>query len=240
MLSTSPPAPLCPLHPSPAAPEYAFEQAASEAPLFPELLQPGRRAVLLAVDPDLGGAVAALSWHNPPAGSSGHDAAGVAGSDVAGSAAAAGLPLAPGLQLRIEVHDMPVEVWRYGSRDKRQPDAQGLIAILRRYQQGSGTEESSSAASSAADGNAPDAAPKKRGRRKAAGTEAEAAAAAVPAAAEAAAAAKVAAAEAAAAATAKEFWEAPRVGCSDAEEPPVIRAVMEYSMPAQLSGKYAW
>ena len=132
---------------------FAFERAAVEVPLFPELFTPGRLAVLLAVDPDLGGAVAALCWDNPPAGNAA-PAADDGGSSSSGSSSsgnnihqppppqqqqeqqdsaqpAAVLPL-PG-SVRVELFDMPVEVWKYGSRDKRQPAAAGLITILRRY-----------------------------------------------------------------------------------------------------------
>lgn len=191
--------------------------------------------VLLAVDPDLGGAVAALSWRNPPAAP---EDGGSSSSSVGGDGL---LPLPAGHQLQVEVHDMPLEVWRYGTgREKRQPDAAGLINILRRYGGagiGGGTEVAVPASSTPAHSTpkSSSGSGKKRGKRKAAAEGDAATADAAP--------------GEAAAALAEPSQQpdpdaaaAPPAGFAleEDEEPPLIRAVMEYNMPAQLSGKYAW
>ena len=239
--------------PPPAGPTFRFEAAAAEPPLFPELLQPGRRAVLLAVDPDLGGAVAALSWRNPPAraassgggggssssssngSSSGGSGAAAADTGAAQHACAAALLASPGLQ--VELHDMPVEVWRYGSgRDKRQPEAAGLIRILRQY-----TDGGSAAAGWGAEGGGSGGAgggaicrfpaSSLRRRRK----QAEAAAAAGDA---------VAHAAVSVAAPSSNGSSSSGGGggsaVQDVDDAPLVRTVIEYSMPNAFSGKYAW
>jgi hypothetical protein len=79
---------------------------------FPELLQPGTSAVLIGVDPDVHGALAMLRWRN------------------AGALAGA-TPLQLVAAAEVEVHDMPIEIWKLGKRDKKHPDAVALDALLR-------------------------------------------------------------------------------------------------------------
>jgi hypothetical protein len=84
----------------------------SEPCAFPELLGPDATAMLVGVDPDVNGALATLRWRNAGA---------LAGASALQLAAAA----------EVEIHDMPVEIWKLGKRDKRHPDAAALDALLR-------------------------------------------------------------------------------------------------------------
>ena len=171
-----------------AAVLYRFERAPDQPPQFPELLLPGRQAVLLAVDPDLQGALVALSWRNPPsAPATDEAAAGSAAIDLAG--------------VDIQVHDMPLETWKYGSRDKRQPDAGALIRVLAQCGAdggvGVGGGESSSVLNSSSSGSNDSS-----GSVGAGGSDTQ-----------------------------------PEV---TAAAPAVVRALVEYSMPPHVCGKFAW
>ncbi|KAL4419505.1 hypothetical protein ABPG77_002291 [Micractinium sp. CCAP 211/92] len=189
---------------------FAFERLPNEPASFPELFQPGRQAILLAVDPDLNGAVAAL--------------------------------------MRLELFDMPVELWRYGSgRDKKHMDAAGLIAILERYCPGSlGAAVGGAAANPVAPAPPKKARVKdgskcgKRGRKKGPPSEAMG----------------VVAGEAAPQAEAdqqagQDCAQPPHLQQHEQhqheqhqheqqQEPPVVRALIEYSTPQYISGKLSW
>lgn len=213
--------------------EFTFHQAPTEGPIFPELFQPGRRAVLLAIDPDLGGAVAALSWLNPPA-----PAGAAEDCSSNGSAAAAAQGSLPPLdQIAVELHDMPVEVWKYGSRDKKQPDAAKLIVILQRYvdavQAGSALWHDLGG-SSGAQGAEPAPANMAGSRRRNRSSNASPNAAVVV--------GQLTEEEDLAAAGASLTGISAAIVASEAagEPAPVLRAVMEYSMPTHVSGKFAW
>lgn len=244
-----------------ASSSYNFQPAACELTAFPELLEPGRRAVLLAVDPDLNGAVVALSWRNPAASqgaacktsSNGSSSSNGSGREPSGSASSSsgsrshGLPLPAGCALHVELHDMPTEVWQYGTRAKRQPAADGLIGILQRYS-ASGPPSAAGAAGTAcgvsvAVVGGKEAATKKR---SSGGKKSKKAAAADEDAEEedlAAAAAAVDGAHAhplAGQGPVNSALGQQAAGAAGDADPPIVRAVMEYNMPAQLSGKYAW
>ncbi len=241
-----------------ASSSYNFQPAACELTAFPELLEPGRRAVLLAVDPDLNGAVVALSWRNPAASqgaacktsSNGSSSSNGSGREPSGSASSSsgsrshGLPLPAGCALHVELHDMPTEVWQYGTRAKRQPAADGLIGILQRYASG---PPSAAGAAGAAGGvsvavvGGKEAAPKKRssgGKKKSKKTAAADEDAAEYSAAVAADGAEEEPLAAQGPANAAAGQQA--AGVAGDADPPIVRAVMEYNMPAQLSGKFAW
>jgi hypothetical protein len=83
------------------------------AAAFPEVLIPGRPFTLIGVDPDVNGALATLRWAD-------------GGALLAASTAAEALAAA-----EAAVHDMPVEVLRLGTRDKRQACPAALAALLR-------------------------------------------------------------------------------------------------------------
>lgn len=103
-------------------------------PIFPELLEPGTQAVLVGVDPDINGAVAVLSWRNPPASAAGSSGTGDTSNsgDTSASASSTEWPAHLATEaVGVEVHDMPIEVWELGTRSKRQPHAAELIALLR-------------------------------------------------------------------------------------------------------------
>jgi hypothetical protein len=232
---------------------YCFERAPDEPLAFPELLQPGRRVVLLAVDPDLGGAVAALSWRNPPAaaaseidahshGSSSYNESSRSNESSSSSSSEASLPLPspqqglPSLPLleavHIELHDMPIEVWKYGSRDKRQPEAAGLIRILQRYLGAPGAGfVGDGGIGSIASGESSSGKKKRSG--KAAGSASK----------------RAVIAPAIVEAVPREQPAARPVGADqqqqqqegvEKEEPALVRAVVEYSLPPAVSGKFAW
>ena len=259
-----PPRPPLPTHPAPhAETAYCFERAPDEPPAFPELLQPGRRVVLLAVDPDLGGAVAALSWRNPPAAaaaatdahlddgsssssrnensssisSSSNESSNGGGSNSSEAPPLPlqqqGLPSLPLLEaVHVELHDMPIEVWKYGSRDKRQPEAAGLIRILQRYLGAPG-------AGCVGDGgigsisSVESSSVKKKRSSKAAGSKSKRAVVA-PAIVEA-----VPMQQTAAGTSGADQQQQQQEGV-EKEEPALVHAVVEYSLPPAVSGKFAW
>lgn len=110
-----------------------FELQQRDAPLFPELLTPGTRAVLLGIDPDIHGALALLSWHNPPAISS-MVATSSCGHTRSSSESSSPWPALADLQLA--VHDMPVELWEQSLRAKKHPSAASITSLLRKELQG--------------------------------------------------------------------------------------------------------
>ncbi|KAL4451807.1 hypothetical protein ABPG75_007469 [Micractinium tetrahymenae] len=243
---------------------FAFERLADEPALFPELFQPGRQSVLLAVDPDLNGAVAALCWHNPRDATAAAAATNSSGSGSNGSTTytsestsssiTGGTCAPPPLHnVRVELFDMPVELWRYGSgRDKKHPDATGFIAILQRYAPGSLGAAGAGGAAAAPLAPAPPKQAKskggaaKKGRRRKRGADVEG--------------------EDAEAAETEQQQEQQQAGQQAAQQhdqqqhkyspeqeqqqqhspeqqqrqPPVVRAVVEYSTPQYISGKLSW
>ncbi|GAB4819483.1 hypothetical protein N2152v2_006529 [Parachlorella kessleri] len=125
------------------ATELHFTAAVSEQPVFQELFQPGKRAVLLGMDPDINGAVAVLSWQNPALDNSISGSNGSSGAALAplgslrqgrkGSAersSSSGCTHSATAGLAVSVHDMPIELWEQHKRSKRQPDPAALLAIL--------------------------------------------------------------------------------------------------------------
>ena len=67
--------------------------------------------MVLGVDPDISGAIAVLRWQNGSGGGRG--------------------ALPPIESMDLAIHDIPVEIWQLGSRDKRQPSAVALLELLR-------------------------------------------------------------------------------------------------------------
>ena len=80
--------------------------------IFPELYTPGKNAILVSIDPDINGAIAGLHWTN---------------NDLASSSKA--LPSFS----QLCIHDMPTEIWKSGTRNKRQPDALQLAPLFEEY-----------------------------------------------------------------------------------------------------------
>ena len=281
------------MHPHAAA-AFAFERLPDESASFPELFQPGRQAVLLAVDPDLNGAVAALCWHNPPEGAAEPGAtddassssssvvcsgrtAGSSDSSLAsgssgggggstangagralsaqqqpaglGVAQAAGTPACappPLHSVRLELFDMPVELWRYGSgRDKKHPDAAGLIAILERYSPGSlGAAGGGAAASPVAPAPPKKAGTKgsskagKRGRKV--GAVGEGAGAGAAEASQQEQDEQQAGQDCAQPVQQQNLEQHHHHQQQQQQQPPVVRALVEYSTPQFISGKLSW
>jgi hypothetical protein len=194
------------------------------------------------VDPDLGGAVAALSWFNPVA-----PAAPASENCSSGSEASPHHGSLPPLdQIAVELHDMPVEVWKYGTRDKRQPNAAGLTAILQRYvdavKEGSALWHNLGGSSGARTLEPIPRAGKVRRRTGSGNRSADTSGAVGQPTDE-----PLAGASGAAAAGASHIGMCTSdviaaITASDVggEPAPVLRAVMEYSMPPHASGKFAW
>lgn len=101
--------PLSHSYPVPSEQEQ-YIQLPTETPIFPELLQPGKRCILVGIDPDISGALAALHWQNPTDGCAN-----------------------PWQAARLEVHDMPITLWQLASRVKKQPCSVSLLRALRPY-----------------------------------------------------------------------------------------------------------
>ncbi|RMZ52445.1 hypothetical protein APUTEX25_000024 [Auxenochlorella protothecoides] len=93
-----------------SAEQEQYIQLPAEAPIYPELLAPGKRCILVGVDPDISGALAVLHWQNPAEGA-----------------------FFPWQAARLEVHDMPIVLWQLASRVKKQPCSVGLLRTLRPY-----------------------------------------------------------------------------------------------------------
>lgn len=110
-----------------SVPDLLFEPLERGALPFPELLQPGKQAVVVGIDPDISGAIAVLSWQNPAADSSECSALLSSSSHRSSTLGTHAPSLA---SLSVEVHDLPVEVWQLGSRNKRQPNPVGIHQIL--------------------------------------------------------------------------------------------------------------
>lgn len=138
-----------PTWPPAAEEQLVFQQAPRAAPAFPELMEPGKRAVLVCVDPDINGALAVLSWHNPtPTSSNGSSSSNSLSSGNNGGSSSSngassgsngsslGLETEPLVQthlVEVAVHDMPITIWQMASRSKKQPDAAALLELLRHH-----------------------------------------------------------------------------------------------------------
>jgi len=85
--------------------------------LFPELRNSSSARVLIAIDPDINGAISIFKWQ---------------GSIESGDTPTPSQLLA---QASVTVFDMPTEIWPMRSRNKRRLSADGLIDILSRYVQ---------------------------------------------------------------------------------------------------------
>lgn len=104
----------------PATTDIASE-ILNDQPLFPELLQPNTKSVLIAIDPDLQGAITVLRWQNPP--SSPHSQS---------STSSALLPLLATAD--VTIHDMPIEIKTTSSnKSKKQYDAKAINTIISKY-----------------------------------------------------------------------------------------------------------
>ncbi|KAG7673231.1 hypothetical protein Ndes2437B_g01358 [Nannochloris sp. 'desiccata'] len=83
----------------------------SEEPVFPELLKPYTSSVIIGVDPDSSGAIATLRWSN---------------SDAV-------LDLPPDQLISVAqpvVFDMPTEIWKMTTREKKQPSPAAFLQLL--------------------------------------------------------------------------------------------------------------
>jgi hypothetical protein len=98
-----------PPSPSPTA-SWEFN-ICSEEPVFPELLKPYTSSVIIGVDPDSNGAIATLRWSNDDA----------------------LLDLSPDQLVSVaqpEVFDMPTEIWKMKTREKKQPSPEAFLRLL--------------------------------------------------------------------------------------------------------------
>ena len=95
----------------------------TESAIFPDLFLPDKtNPVLIGIDPDRLGALAALQWHSST------------DQSLNGTDEHSGLenltPTELASTASIEIFDMPVEVWKLNAREKKHPCAESLIALL--------------------------------------------------------------------------------------------------------------
>ena len=82
-----------------------------EDPIFQDLLAPNQQCILMGIDPDANGAIAVLHWTNP-------------------SSLISATPEHLTAAARLEVIDMPTEIWKLKAREKKQPSPEAFLALI--------------------------------------------------------------------------------------------------------------